>query len=85
MSAATAQSVLAEVEHRLRQAGDGYAYRAGMARQIADAAQPRFLTKEEEISFRKDWDARVVPSPGTGGIRHPSNVVSIIGTRPRPV
>lgn len=26
-------------------------------------------TQEEKIAFRKDWDARVVPSPGTGGLR----------------
>lgn len=44
----------------------------------------RILSRLEEIAFRKDWDARVVPSPGTGGIRHPSNVASIIGSRPRP-
>ena len=42
------------------------------------------LTPAEEIAFRKDWDARVVPSPGTGGIRHPSGATSIVGSRARP-
>ena len=41
------------------------------------------LNPEQEIAFRKDWDARIVPSPGTGGIRHPSGAPSIIGSRRR--
>lgn len=41
------------------------------------------LTPEQEIAFRKDWDARVVPSTQPSGERGPGGAPTIIGTRPR--
>lgn len=49
----------------------------------APAPTPVPLTREQEIAFRKDWDARVVPSAQASGERGPGNSQSIIGTRDR--
>ena len=65
----------------------GERVRSGLRAALSAEASPppagTPLTKEEEIAFRKDWDARVIPSPGSGGERGPGSHESIVGTRRR--